>query len=220
MKKFHFKLNRVSRELFFPPVRLKTKLQFIEILMEATRYILAAPHSNQDPAEGEIILYVDKMSRLFFITDDKFYTIVFPFVVNIDDNADSLSFSIMHSYEVDALTISKVITIIRSESFEGNCSIDFAESIYDYDQIQEESLWNLIRELMLLEIGYLRYDKDQSGFEKAREDGNEHKHPLHHIDLFYTNKATFKLGLERELRNEKFMDILNTLTSCSYLIDK
>jgi len=83
MKKYSFNLSSVIYNKVFPEYRVKTKAQIIEILMEITRYILL--HNDPDfvvsdeDSMGKVILYIDKMSRLFFLSENKYYSIVFPF---------------------------------------------------------------------------------------------------------------------------------------------
>lgn len=71
----------------------------------------------------------------------------------------------------------------------------------------ESDLWSVIKVLMTFEPCYIRYDYDVENFE-------EKIHPLHHIDVNYSDIGTFKLGfndsiqiLER-LELDKFEDIL------------
>jgi len=50
--------------------RIDSKKQIIELIMETIRYILSyqkPPKENENVA-GTMILYVDKMSRIFFFT--------------------------------------------------------------------------------------------------------------------------------------------------------
>ena len=37
-------------------------------------------------------------------------------------------------------------------------------------------------------------------------------HPINHYDIFYSNSATFKLGFEKKLELEKFIDMLDITT--------
>jgi hypothetical protein len=70
-----------------------------------------------------------------------------------------------------------------------------------------------------MEDGYIRYDMNEVGYKEAKEKGFEHRHPLNHLDVFYTSKATFKLGLKKAIINDEFIDYLNIKTDCKYLQD-
>jgi len=81
--------------------------------------------------------------------------------------------------------------------------------VADEDQIDRD-LWALLRELLLWEDGYIRYDDDV---------GNENGdiHPRYHLDVFYSGSATFKLGLRQAIQHVTFADILDINTSCRFL---
>lgn len=214
MKKYQFELPKSISEIFFPKLRMKDKAQMLLILLEATRHMLFASKSLKDEKE-KIVLQVDKMSRLFFFKENKYYSIVFPF--NVYENETKLRFTFNDEYEIDSQLISNVISIITSDSFDFKCSLDFAEPIYEIENDFDDNFWTILRELLLIEVGYIRYDKDEIGHKKAKDEGEEHRHPLNHYDIFYSNKASFKLGLTNEISDEDFIDLLNTKTDCKYL---
>jgi len=215
MKSYEYNINKSILNKFFPKQRVKTKAQIIEILMEAVRYILVNPKIPDDESVGKIILYVDKMSRLFFINKKKYFSIVFPFLISEQD--DKLSFSFQNEIEVTSRLISKVISIIKCDEFKEKCSLDFVAPICDFEDECDENFWIFLRELLLMEDGYIRYDYDEKSYNEAVEKGEEHKHPLNHYDLFYSNKATFKLGLNTEILDSDFIDLVNIRTNCQYL---
>jgi hypothetical protein len=79
MKKYEFALNQYVSDVIFPKEQVKNKVQILEILLEASRYMLSTPSFTFDENLGSIILIIDKMSRLFFCKEKKCYSIVFPF---------------------------------------------------------------------------------------------------------------------------------------------
>lgn len=215
MKQYEFNLNKAFLGKFFPKERVKTKAQIIEILMEATRYILINPSVPEGDIVGKIILNIDKMSRLFFFTDKKYFSIVFPFLTYEDSG--KYNFSFQNDITVDSRLISQVISIIKCDEFKEKCSLDFVAPICDYEEKCDENFWIFLRELLLMEDGYIRYDYDEENYKKAKEKGEEHKHPLNHYDFFYSSNATFKVGLLNELVENNFIDLLNIKTDCNYL---
>lgn len=215
MKKYEFDIGQSYLELFFPKKRIKTKIQVLEILLEATRFMLVNHAIERKNIDGKIILIVDKMSRLFFFKNERYYSIVFPFYVNEIDNL--LHFSFQNDIEVDAHLISNIFSIIKCETFKDKCSLDFAEPIYDYENEFNENFWVFLRELLLFEDGYIRYDKDTENYQLAKGKGEEHKHPLYHFDFFYSSNATFKIGLEKELIDQDFIELLDINTDCKYI---
>lgn len=213
MKKFEFDIVEHAIDIFFPKKRVKTKLQLIVILLEATRYMLVYHEMKNIDKEGKVTLVIDKMSRLFFEKSDKFYSLVFPF--NANKNGNKLSFS-FQNIDVDSRLISNVISTIICDSFEDRSCLDFVDPIFEFESEQED-FWVFLRELILFEDGYIRYDKDIKGNLQAKVNGNEHRHPVNHYDLYYSNKASFKIGLENEIVMKDFIDLLDIKTDCKYL---
>ena len=219
MKKYSFNLSKVIYDRAFPHYRVKTKAHIIEILMETTRFILLQNDSafivNDADATGKIILYIDKMSRLFFFADKKYYSIVFPFHFIEEDGKYKILFK--SKIEVNSQLISKVISIIKCDEFKANCSLEFTQPICDYQDECDENFWEFLRELLLMEDGYIRYDLDQNEYNKAKERGEENKHPLNHYDFFYSSNATFKIGLNERLTHDGFLNLLNVNTDCKFI---
>jgi hypothetical protein len=216
MKNWTFYLDIISKDIFFPKERIKTKIQIINILLEASRYILSNPKLKRKSSSGEIKLVVDKMSRLFFTSDKKSYSIVFPF--NLYEHHDEINFSYKSNIKVNPYLIAQAKSVINCNSFDDNCILGFADSLDDIrNQDDDDDLWFFLRELMLYEDGYIRYDNDPIGYQEAKDRGTPHKHPLNHYDLFYTNGATFKIGLEKGISTKQFIDLLNRETNCKYL---
>jgi hypothetical protein len=62
----------------------------------------------------------------------------------------------------------------------------------------------------MLEAGYIRYDYDE-----------EHEkgvmHPLHHLDINYSNQSTYKIGLKEEIDSITLKEILDIKNDCWFL---
>jgi hypothetical protein len=219
MKQYSFNLSSVIYNKVFPEYRVKTKAHIIEILMEIIRYILLQNDPDfvvrDEDSMGKVILYIDKMSRLFFFSENKYYSIVFPFHFLEEDGTYKIVFN--STTEVNSQLISKVISIIKCDEFKAQCSLDFVEPIYDAEDDCGEDFWIFLRELFLMEDGYIRYDIDKENYDKAKDNGNPNLHPLYHYDLFYSSNATFKIGLFDEIKNDDFIDLLNINNDCKYL---
>lgn len=216
MKKWSFSLDTVSKDIFFPHHLIKNKIQIINILLEASRYILSNPIVKPQDSKGEILLVIDKMSRLFFISDKKKYSIIFPFKILEDNNQFFMSFQ--SNIIVDPYLVAQTKAAINCNSFEDDCILGFADSIYEIvNDENNKDLWLFIKQLMLLEDGYVRYDNDPVGFATANDKGTPHKHPIDHYDLFYSNGATFKIGLEKNISTDEFIDLLNRQTDCHFI---
>jgi len=83
MKRYEFNIHKGLIEKFFPKKRIKTKAQIIEVLMGSIQLILQNNKVSKEKIAGKIILIVDKMSRLFFISENKYYSIAFPFFASL-----------------------------------------------------------------------------------------------------------------------------------------
>jgi len=219
MKQYPFNLSQVINERVFPHYRVKTKAHIIEILMETTRFILLQNDSDfivsDNDAIGKMILYIDKMSRLFFFNNNKYYSIVFPFHFIKEDDKYKIKFK--NKLEVTSQLISKVISIIKCDEFKEQCSLDFVAPICDAEDECDENFWEFLRELLLMEDGYIRYDFDQEEYDKALKIGKENRHPLNHYDMFYSSNGTFKIGLNEKLTHDDFLDLLNVNTDCKFI---
>lgn len=217
MKEYIFNLNEIYLNKFFPEERIKSKVQIIEILMEALKYMLLNPSVSEEKAKGKIILRIDKMSRLFFFMNEKYFSIVFPFFVNKKNN--TYNFTFKNIIEIDSKLLSQVISIIKCDDFKANCSLDFVAPIYDYEENYDDNFWGFLKELLLMEDGYIRYDYDEDNHKSFKEIGEEHKHPLNHYDLFYSSNATFKIGLTNLITHDEFTNFMDITTNCKYLTD-
>ncbi len=206
MKQYKFNINQLYLDKFFRIIR--TKAEVIEVLMRTIKYMLLNPTISKEKASGKIILQIDKMSRLFFFTNKKYYSIVFPFFTQKEE--DTYSFSFKNMIEIDSRLISQVISIIKCDEFKANCSLDFVAPICDYEEECDENFWEFLRELLLMEDGYIRYDYDE-------KNENGAMHPLNHYDLFYSSNATFKIGLNQKLEEDDFTDLLDINTDCRYI---
>lgn len=214
MKQFSFYLKDTYSETFFPKERVKSKIQIINILLESIRYILLNPNVEKSEAVAEIKVVIDKMSRIFFFSENKYYSIVFPFKITEEDNNYYLYTK--NDIEINSYFISKVKSAINCDSFSDSCVLDFADSLFDYDN-GDEQIWDFIKELMLLEDGYIRYDSDLKGYEEAKAKGYPNRHPINHYDLFYTSPATFKIGLDNNHSLSEMIDLVDIKTDCRFI---
>ncbi len=215
MKRIEYELHDKVVEFFFPKERVKNKNQILQILFEATRYMLGAS-SRPTHNHNKIVLFVDKMSRLFFYTKDKYYSIAFPFYVI--ETESGINFSYRDTL-IDSLFITNVMSILKDKAFDSQSSIGFAEPICQIEDEYNDNFWLLFKDLLIFEDGYLRYDDDIEGYKEAKAKEQEHRHPKNHLDIFYTNKATFKIGLDNCIDKKEFIDYVNVNTDCKYLRD-
>jgi hypothetical protein len=204
MKRYSFDIGDWEISNFFSAIREKRDV--ILLLMKTVK-LINSPLSPIEPNRkaGEIILLISKMSRLFFVSDVKIFSIRFPFFVG--ESEEQFTISSVYVENIDSKLTSHIISFFSfSEAFEFPDFLDFAEYLPDED----ERIWNLVRELLLFEDGYIRFDHDP-------RNANDKIHPLNHFDVFYTDQCSFKIGIHQKISVSEIIDFLDRGTECSYL---
>lgn len=206
MRTFSFNLSQNLKDRILTPIR--NKYQLVILLLNAIKTMRINHIIGHAESAGKIVLSIDKMSRITFCFEEKVFTFFFPFrVMEIDGHVSFHSSSIG---EIDSVVISEAIQILTDESIQNaSCISEFATLILEKTELKP-GFWLFIKELMFMEDGYVRYDIDPE-----RENG--HLHPEHHLDVFYSSRVTFKLGLNNQLSDEDLLNILNLSTDCHYI---
>ena len=206
MKRYDYFLSSKKEnneiKIFFETIRGKKDI--VRILMEACNIILM--HNRAHGKDYNMSIVVDKMSRIFIFLDNKYYSVSFTF--QLKDSKDNLIIS-YNDVEINSKIVSLALSAL--EQLEGKDGIYFIDDLANLDnELCDEDLLMVLRELFKLEDGYLRYDYDPERIEGKR-------HPLHHIDVMYSNKATFKLGLNSKIDKNDFIDLVDINTDCLFL---
>lgn len=214
--RFEVEIDTSALSIFFPKFRIKDKVQVLEILLESARYIMYGKREEKVKGANKIVFLREKMTRIFFVSEDKIYSIIFPFNLIIDDE-DKVFLNFKNLTEIDSFAISSLVTLLQNPLINSESCLDFIDPVLDLETESKTNYWPVLKNLLLQEDGYLRYDMDEKGFKEAKEKKQEHRHPLYHIDVFYTNGATFKLGLDKSILDNDLIDILDTSTNCKFL---
>ncbi len=217
MKKFEFELSDSLYDRALLPIRRKDDL--LRLLAHTIKFLILQPATDTTviAADRKLILYIDKMSRLFFCVKDKMFSFRFPFYVGINPEDNSLSISFKDYFEFDSITSSLLLAILEQEDiFNGtleNVNEKMLQEIIEneWENIDLDGVCELVKQLMLFEPGYLRYDHDE-------EHANGTMHPEHHLDIFFSSNGTMKLGLKNSVESEWFVDLVNILTECKYVV--
>lgn len=206
MKRFEFPIDQFQADWIFKPIR--SKREVAELLMRSIKLMLLNLPLPKEQHVGTIVLTVSHMSRLFYVSDLKVFSINFPFLAKETD--DGISFHSHAHPQIDSKVTSDILSLLSKDSAFTSAEIwEFAEPISDACQI-DDSLWGLLRDILLNEDGYIRYDHD-----KQHENG--HFHPVNHLDIFYSSAATFKMGLDQRVDQAYLHDILDRETHCHYV---
>lgn len=204
MKIVDKRIHSFQEKDFFKPIR--DKIDFVRVLLISIRNLLI---DFGEPAENNnchMKLYVDKMSRLFFYKDNKYYSISFPFTVIIDNEIVE-EVQTITGQTVDNKAISSALSILNDSNFQ------LSPSLTDYYIQNDTSEFigiSLLEELFQTEPSYIRYDIDPNNV-------NGKLHPLNHLDINYSTYGTFKFGLDEHIIKEGFENALNINTDCSFL---
>lgn len=207
MKIIQKSIPKFQASIFFSPIREKT--DFIMVLLQSMKILLLPEELTKQSKDIDYMmkLVIDKMSRLFFYENLKYYSISFPFFISYDFN-NYIKISTYSGKELTNKNISDIISILNSYEFSLNKSlIDY--SIEPNSDIDFQSI-SILEEMFMLEPSYIRYDYDQDN-----ENGNIH--PLNHLDLNYSQYSTFKLGLTETIDKDFFENIQNIKTDCLFL---
>lgn len=189
---------------------IRSKQHVVIIWMETIKNYLINQQPKADQAKAKLTIEIEATSRLYCQLDDgkKIFSIAFPFGVVLKDQV--WHFYSREGIQIDNRISSLIISLVRhSRIFDVQDFSSFIDPIFDMSEYDSD-IWSLMRELMLAEDAYMRYDWDM-------ERQNGHIHPLHHLDIYYSSAGTFKLGLDQRVERTDLSSILNAQTACHYL---
>ncbi|WP_273691172.1 hypothetical protein [Ketogulonicigenium vulgare] len=205
-KRFNFDLDEFQLSRLTTPVREKSDV--IRFWLKATQLAISHLPPEEGTRVGGMQIIIDKMSRIFVEHGTKSFSVNYPFMVRRDD--DRLRFYSHSCEDIDSRMIAIVMGLIDGEKLLlKNNVYDFVDPIFK-EVDEDPQVWNLIKDLILADDGYLRVDHDPE-----RENGRHH--PLNHIDVFYSAGASFKVGLNSRVSVADFSDLLDLRTECHFL---
>lgn len=191
---------------FFSPIR--DKIDYARLITYSTCILLLEYEAGNMVINCKMKLIIDKMSRLFFYKDNKFFSVSFPFLVQSRGNK-VIEISSYKGRKVDNQSISDIVSILDDEQFKLNPSlIDY----YIESNILKVNGSSLLEEIFQFEPTYIRFDSDP-----INENGK--LHPLFHLDINYSSYGTYKFGLNNAIVGDYFENLLNISTECAYLTD-
>ncbi|MDR2789498.1 MAG: hypothetical protein LBB59_00745 [Campylobacteraceae bacterium] len=203
-----FITSEQDKKDFFEPI--ENKFDVIKLLMNVVKFITIYPHISVKSSDYKITLYADKMSRLFFFSKNKYFSIIFPFTIKKE--GDEYSFSLKNNVgNVDSRVTSEIIAFINEACDVNIQNIDDFFDVYisNYNETSKD-FYPLLQELLLMEDGYFRYDYDSSR-------ANGALHPCNHYDIFYSQNTAFKIGLYNSISDKDMIDLVDLKTACWFL---
>lgn len=215
MKRFCFELTDELCAQISCPVR--TKEDVISLLINTIKVLLSLPvtEENRSQNTNKIILFVDRMSRLFFCVENKIFTINFPFYVSKSEASETLTIRYRH-ITIDSYISSLIISIFaENETF--TIPLDnMKEFIFQHmaengwEDVELEDVCEIVKKLIVFEAGYLRYDHDILHT-------NGRLHPEHHLDLYYDSNNEIKIGMDAPIDDNWLIDFANITTACRFI---
>lgn len=214
MKTYQFLMNDYS---IGGSAAFREKMDIIILLLNTIKYLNSYTLGELETVSNaniQLVIHVDKMSRIFLCEEEKIHTFQFPFVIFEDNDRLKVFYK---DQELNSKITSIIFTIFSNKNLitgtiESLVDLYF-DTMNDYDssdKFHNELCWDLVLYLLTFEPGYLRYDYDVE-----RQNGN--KHPLNHIDFYYSNKNTFKIGLNEKFDNKALINLLDINQDCKFL---
>lgn len=215
MKKIQLQFGDYYDAKLMKPVRKQEEC--VSLILELLNILLVGEVIGNK--KGLIMIVVDKMSRLFCFSDNKYFSMIFPFDIEIVTGKND-SYKIYDSIlgiEIDNRLIVLMERMLNQIDFSKNMIDEIIEKAYfdvsgeEYTEDEVGKCFSLILRLLSMELGYIRYDYDP-------EHENGTLHPLYHLDVNYSSKGAYKLGIRKKMKKEEFVDLLDIKTECRYII--
>ena len=197
MKEYFFNASKYTNQKIGA---IREQYGIVKYLLSVVQLLNVEPFAELscDSREADIVIFVDKMSRLFWGIGDKIHSIQYPFLLR---EKNGFLISLFEGKVIDSQAIAVLLAILENEesmrrSIE-NMHDSFMDIMEDFEIIDDNDAqfyWRLLLYLLSFESGYLRYDHDEN---ENRVDAV--LHPVDHIDFFYSGNSTFKIGLPRRI---------------------
>ena len=207
---YEFSMNNYIQE------KLKIGLfcisDIITVLIETLKYISWKEPSSHNSTKLKIV--INKMNRVFYIFDKKFFSIGLPFQVTIGD-AGCIIKDLKTNIIIDNKLLSLVEAFFRKYNpiYESDIVSIFEQFFEETPELSKDEKYRIrIISLRLLsfEYGYIRYEDDIE-----RENGL--KHPRYHFDINYQDGCKYKIGLDKSIDDNWFCDCLDITKECKVI---
>lgn len=210
MKKYYFHTSKYSNQELGS---IREQYDIVSYLLSVMTILNVEPLREIDSKEADFVIFVDKMSRLFWGEGDKIHSIQYPFLLK---EKEGFLISLFQGRIIESQTMAILSTIIRDKnsivkSIENMLDV-FMDAMNEFEILDNnyaQFCWELLLYLLSFETGYLRYDHDE---DENRVDPI--LHPVDHIDLFYSSNSTFKIGLQDRIDVDDLKSILSINEKC------
>lgn len=208
-KEIEFEIDELMQTKISNPIR--NVFDIIALLLETIKYMLW--QSPLPSEKGKLKIVVGKMNRIFYVLENKIFSITMPFFTKLMENGNVLIYD--HAIAFN----SKNIAIISSVFYKISKNPDNSVILSDIEQfLRDENLdedvftvlSGVIVKLLSTEYGYLRYDDD-------KEHEEAEMHPRYHLYINCANNCTYKLGLKKAIDYNWLRDCLDNEKPCKII---
>lgn len=200
-------LQPFQREKLFSHVT--NSREMMAVYLSALEYIQYWHGNSRVSRRPFMLVDLDETHRVFLVDKDKI--ISFAFLLNIklngydlNDISNYVRGIFLQNHKISAREISEAKQILS------NCAEP--NSLYCYNVLDEDSSLSeesiyLFEHLLFVEWGYIRFDHDPSHAITGI-------HPVEHFDINYSSPCSYKIGLNRQVKVEDVINMLNKRTAC------
>jgi len=181
MRDIFIPLAEYTKDSIFSPIRQKK--DFIMLLVNAISYVQTTVEISR--AEGSYLKIVKngKVTRFIFVSENKVFSVAIPFHVTV--SSDNGVIFKCNGIDIDSEILYGLKSIFGGEYNDLNYYSVY-EKIEDLN-FDSEDIWDVLNSILMAEEGYLRFDHDPGS-------QNGRTHPLNHLDIFYSNNSSLKIG--------------------------
>lgn len=210
-KEINYNMGKIISEMASKPLRSK---QDAILLLLYTIRMFDVDEFLPENEKVRVNISINKMNRIFYILDNKIFSMQFPFCLEIKDEKLIRVYDVGTGIDITPVVISKLIGLFEKSNL-GDFTLDsfFDEVMYsesDLQNVKVEQIWQIVKHISTYDLGYIRYDYDE-------EHHKELLHPLYHLDVCLDTAATYKIGLKKSITQDEFKDILDITTNCVFL---
>lgn len=206
--KLYLNLQQYQRTKLFSPVTNTREMIFVTL--NALEYLQYWNGNVKKPKRPYMLVDLDETHRIYLVDRDKIVSFFFVLNVKLDgndlyDTNNYVNGIFLNRHKISAREISEAKQILT------DCAD--SDSLYCFNANDEDSVYSietlyLFEHLLFLEWGYLRYDHDPS---HAIVD----IHPADHFDVNFTQRGSYKLGLNKPVDVNDIISIIAKGTKCA-----
>ena len=206
VKNFVFEIDDLLLAKLNRPIR--ETIDVIDLLLETLKYLKWKPLLKT--VKYSIRIVVGKMNRLFYVLENKIFSITMPLFIKVNDKEEITFYNCDNEINSKHLSCaSAILQEVRSNPVNLWQWMSLLEDL-GVEEEDFEVVVGLMNKLFLTEYGYVRYDDDL-------EHAKATIHTRYHLDINFSNPCTYKIGLDRQVDFKWLQDCLDTKAECKFI---